>query len=144
MLDFLRRRKEAKAMAAVGQAYVESVGDDMAADLNKWFEAVAAVDNEFLSGFNERMTQLESVDGMTSKEFAENELAAMMDNWNACRLTLRQREIEFLSGVRELAGAINASDEIEKTIRERWAAADLSYKAQVVLSFGEATEGSDS
>lgn len=144
MLDFLKRRKQAKAMAAVGKAYVESVGDDMATDLNKWFEAVAAVDDEFLSGFNERLTQLESVDGMTSKEVAEIELAAMMDNWNAYRLTLREREIEFLSGVRELAGAINATDEIEQIIRERWADADLSYKARVVISFGEATQGSDS
>lgn len=141
MLGFFKRRKEAKAMADVGRAFVASVGDDAAADINKLFDVIIQSNDEFLEAFKERLVGVGMAPGISPKQEAEIELSAAMDNWNEQREELRHHGEKFLESVFEIAETIDATDQIRGLVDKRWGDVDLAFKAQMVIAFGEATEG---
>jgi hypothetical protein len=141
MFGFLKRRKEAKAMAEIGRAYVGTVGDEVATDLNKFFDAIGQADDELIELAKARFAGVGLAEGLSPKQEAEIELQAAMDQWNETRVNLREQGEQFLANVFQIASAVDASAQMREVVDKRWADADLNFKAKMVIAFGEATEG---
>lgn len=141
MLGFFKRRKEAKTMAEIGRAYVGSVGDGVANDINKFFDAISQADAEMLELVKGRLAGVGFAEGISPKQESEIELQAAMDQWRETRVNLRQQSETFLANAFDIAKAIDATDQMREVVDKRWADADTNFQAQMVIAFGEATEG---
>lgn len=127
-------------MASVGQAYVQSIGNDFSGGIEKWFEAVDSYDEHMLVSFRNRIAGVGNNRALTPMDEAQIELDAMIDHFKEDRIALREQGAAMMAGSKNIAEIIDATHEFDEIVNKRWARADFQFKAQVVIIYGEAKE----
>ncbi|WP_394999028.1 hypothetical protein [Sphingomonas sp.] len=140
MFGFLKRRKDAEAMEAIGRAYASTVGDQVGSDTNKWFASVSERDAHVLEGFKIRLVGVGNAAGLSPAQETEIELQAFLDYWKEDRIEFRAKGDAFLAGVFEIGDALDAGDEFRDLVAKRWLDADLQFKVQALAIYEEFTE----
>jgi hypothetical protein len=138
MLGFLKRRRQERAMAKVGEAYANSLGDDTAAVINKWFSGLAKVDADYLDKLDQSFRAVQPSETFDAQTTATTVFEIIVEKRRQGRETIREAEHDFFKNVREIADTLGATAEFEEIIQRRYGMAELDFRTKAGLLMTEA------